>query len=209
MKVAPSILTADFLRLEEELKSIKTADIFHIDIMDGHFVPNISFGPHITKLIDTFNQKLDIHLMVSDPLFWIEKFNFKNVYNLTFHFEADKNIKTIIDEIKKNGKKVGVSIKPNTNVDVLYPYIKDIDVILVMSVEPGFGGQKFIPTCLDKIKLLKEYREKNNLNYIIEVDGGVDNTNIELLKQAGCDLVVAGSYIFNQKDREKAINSLR
>lgn len=209
MKVAPSILTADFLRLEEELKSIKTADIFHIDIMDGHFVPNISFGPHITKLIDTFNQKLDIHLMVSDPLFWIEKFNFKNVYNLTFHFEANKNIKTIIDEIKKNEKKVGVSIKPNTNVDVLYPYIKDIDVILVMSVEPGFGGQKFIPTCLDKIKLLKEYREKNNLNYIIEVDGGVDNTNIELLKQSGCDLVVAGSYIFNQKDREKAINSLR
>lgn len=209
MKVAPSILTANFLKLEEELESIKSADIFHIDIMDGHFVPNISFGPFITSLINTFNKPLDIHLMVSDPLFWIEKFNFENVHNLTFHFEANKDIVSIINKIKSLGKKVGVSIKPNTKIDVLFDYINQIDVILIMSVEPGFGGQKFIPSSLDKIKALKEYRQKNNLNYIIEVDGGVDNTNISLLKESGADLVVAGSYIFNQEDREKAINSLR
>lgn len=209
MKVAPSILTANFLNLKEELESIKSADIFHIDIMDGHFVPNISFGPFITSLINKVNKPLDIHLMVSNPLFWIEKFNFENVYNLTFHYEANKDILSIMNKIKSVGKKVGVSIKPDTKIDVLFDYIKDIDVILIMSVEPGFGGQKFIPSALDKIKDLREYREKNNLKYIIEVDGGVDNTNIALLKESGADLVVAGSYIFNQVDRKKAIDSLR
>ncbi len=210
MKVAPSILTADFLHLKQELKSIETADRFHIDIMDGNFVPNISFGPYITKLANnSTNVPLDIHLMVDWPDFWIDKFNLGNTYNITFHFEAKSDILKTIAKIKETGKKVGISIKPKTEVTEIHPLLKEIDLVLVMSVEPGFGGQNFIESALGKIKELKTYREKHGLNFEIEVDGGVDFSNIEKIKEAGADIVVAGSYIFNQKDRKAAINSLK
>ncbi len=210
MKVAPSILTADFLNLKQELKSIETADRFHIDIMDGNFVPNISFGPYITKLANNSTTvPLDIHLMVDWPDFWIDKFNLSNTYNITFHFEAKSDILKTIAKIKETGKKVGISIKPKTEVKEIRALLKEIDIVLVMSVEPGFGGQKFIESALDKIKELKTYREKHSLNFEIEVDGGVDSSNIEKIKEAGADIVVAGSFIFNQTDRKAAINSLK
>lgn len=210
MKVAPSILTADFLHLKQELKSIETADRLHIDIMDGNFVPNISFGPYITKLANnSTNVPLDIHLMVGWPDFWIDKFNLNNTYNITFHFEAKSDVSKTIAKIKETGKKVGISIKPNTEVKEIRALLKEIDLVLVMSVEPGFGGQKFIESALEKIKELKAYREKHGLNFEIEVDGGVDSTNIKKIKEAGADIVVAGSFIFNQTDRIAAINSLK
>lgn len=210
MKVAPSILTADFLHLKQELKSIETADRFHIDIMDGNFVPNISFGPYITKLVNnSTNVPLDIHLMVDWPDFWIDKFNLNNTYNITFHFEAKSDISKTIAKIKETGKKVGISIKPKTEVKEIHALLREIDLVLVMSVEPGFGGQKFIESALGKIKELKTYRKKHGLNFEIEVDGGVDSTNIEKIKEAGADIVVAGSYIFNKTDRKAAINSLK
>lgn len=210
MKVAPSILTADFLTLKQELKSIETADRFHIDIMDGNFVPNISFGPYITKLANNSTTvPLDIHLMVDWPDFWIDKFNLSNTYNITFHYEAKSDISKTIAKIKETGKKVGISIKPKTEVSEIHALLKGIDLVLVMSVEPGFGGQKFIESTLAKIKELKAYREKHGLNFEIEVDGGVDSSNIEKIKEAGADIVVAGSYIFNQTDRKAAIDSLK
>lgn len=210
MKVAPSILTADFLNLANELTTIKTADRFHIDIMDGNFVPNISFGPYITKLTNNFAPiPLDIHLMVDWPDFWIDKFNLSNTHNITFHFESKSDVNKTIEKIKKIGKKVGISIKPNTEVKEIIPLLSKVDIVLVMSVEPGFGGQKFIVGALDKIKELAEIRKKHHINFEIEVDGGVDSTNISEIKQAGADVVVAGSYIFNQADREAAISSLK
>ena len=210
MKVAPSILTADFLNLAKELETIKSADRFHIDIMDGNFVPNISFGPYITKLANDFTQTpLDIHLMVDWPDFWIDKFNLSNTYNITFHFESKSNVNQTISKIKETGKKVGISIKPSTEVNAIIPFLTKVDIVLVMSVEPGFGGQKFISNALNKISELADFRKKHRLNFEIEVDGGVDKTNISAIKQAGADVVVAGSYIFNQADRAVAISSLK
>lgn len=210
MKVAPSILTADFLNLAKELNTIKSADRFHIDIMDGNFVPNISFGPYITKLTNNFTSvPLDIHLMVDWPDFWIDKFNLSKTYNITFHFECKSDVNQTISKIKETGKKVGISIKPSTEVKEIIPLLSKIDIVLVMSVEPGFGGQKFIQNALNKISELADFRKKHHLNFEIEVDGGVDKTNISAIKQAGADIVVAGSYIFNQADREAAISSLK
>ena len=210
MKVAPSILTADFLNLAKELKTIKSADRFHIDIMDGNFVPNISFGPYITKLTNNFTSvPLDIHLMVDWPDFWIDKFNLSNTHNITFHFESKSDVDQTISKIKEVGKKVGISIKPSTEVKEIIPLLGKIDIVLVMSVEPGFGGQKFIQNALNKISELADFRKKHHLNFEIEIDGGVDLTNISAIKQAGADIVVAGSYIFNQADREVAISSLK
>ena len=210
MKVAPSILTADFLNLAKELNTIKSADRFHIDIMDGNFVPNISFGPYITKLTNNFTSvPLDIHLMVDWPDFWIDKFNLSKTYNITFHFECKSDVNQTISKIKEAGKKVGISIKPSTEVKEIIPLLSKIDIVLVMSVEPGFGGQKFIQNALNKISELADFRKKHHLNFEIEVDGGVDQTNISAIKQAGADIVVAGSYIFNQADREAAISSLK
>ena len=209
MKVAPSILTADFIHLNDELKSIETADFIHLDIMDGHFVPNISFGPAISKMISKQSKlPLDVHLMVTNPYKWIKGFSFDNTSYITIHVESKHIIKSMM-EIKKRGIGLGMSIKPNTSLDRLTPYLLDVDLVLIMTVEPGFGGQSFMPEMMEKVKELVKLREEKGLNFFIEVDGGINDKTIALCKQSGVDVVVAGSYLFDMKDRKKGIDSLR
>jgi len=209
MKIAPSVLTADFTDLENELKSIKTADYLHLDIMDGHFVPNISFGPAISKMISKkTNLPLDIHLMVTNPYQWIDAFTFKNTKYITIHVESN-DVRKTIDKIKSNHIKLGLSVKPKTKVDELLPYISEVDLVLVMTVEPGFGGQSFMHDMMDKVKELVEIRKKFNLSFEIEVDGGINDQTIEIARLSGVDVCVAGSYLFNLKDRQKGILSLK
>jgi ribulose-phosphate 3-epimerase len=209
MKVAPSVLTADFTHLSDELKSIETADFIHLDIMDGHFVPNISFGPAISKSISQMTDVLlDVHLMVTDPMNWIDGFTFKNTKYITIHTEANDVLETI-KKIKSNNIGVGLSVKPNTPVDDLMPYLKDASLVLVMTVEPGFGGQSFMVDMMEKVKKLVEIRKTKGFNFLIEVDGGINDKTIDIAKSSGVDIVVAGSYLFNLKDRKKGIESLR
>lgn len=209
MLIAPSILTADFGDLKNEINSISKADYIHLDIMDGNFVPNLSFGPHISKCIRNLTDiPFDTHLMVLDPLKWISKFSIENTTFITVHYESNNYLEAI-KEIKSKGIKAGISIKPKTTVDEIKHLLSQIDLILVMSVEPGFGGQKFMENSLDKIKKLKKLKEELNLNFIIEVDGGINLETAKLVKDAGADMIVAGSHIFNQKDRNKAIKQLK
>ena len=209
MKIAPSVLTADFTQLNEELKSIESADYVHLDIMDGHFVPNISFGPAIAKQIgNATDLPLDIHLMVSDPINWIDLFAIKNTEFITIHVEAN-DISDAIDKIKGHHIGVGLSIKPNTPITDLLPYLDQAKLILIMTVEPGFGGQSFINEMMDKVRELVRIRDERKLFFGIEVDGGVNEETIEFCREAGVDIVVAGSYLFDQKDRKKGILSLR
>lgn len=209
MKIAPSILTADFTKLSEEIKSISSADYIHIDVMDGNFVPNISFGPLINQQIAKISEiPLDVHLMVLDPIKWIDEFSVNNVEYITIHYEAN-NFLDAIDKIINNNKKVGLSVKPATQIEAIYPYINKLDLVLIMSVEPGFGGQKFMEEQLEKVRKLVEYRASNNLNFKIEIDGGVNKETYKKCREAGVDIAVAGSYIFNAKDRLKTISEMR
>lgn len=209
MKIAPSVLTADFTKLKEEINSINEADLIHIDIMDGNFVPNISFGPAITKQInDLSNVNLDVHLMVNDPSFWIDKFLFDKVEYITVHYES-LNYLNALKLIKKHNKKVGLSIKPETKVSSIKKHLKDLDLVLVMSVEPGFGGQKFMNSSLDKVKELVKLRDELNLDFVIQIDGGVNDKTYKLVKDAKVDIAVVGSYVFNQKNRNKTMEELR
>lgn len=209
MKIAPSVLTADFTNLKNELDSIITADLIHIDIMDGHFVPNISFGPAITQMIEKQTHlPLDVHLMVTDPKEWVPKFAFKQTKYITIHTESN-HVSETIQTIKKHQIGVGLSIKPKTHIRSLMPYLNEVDLILIMTVEPGFGGQSFMPEMMDKVKELIKLRKEHRLNFLIEVDGGVNDETIGMCRDAGVDIVVAGSYLFNLNDRKKGIESLR
>lgn len=209
MLIAPSILTADFGKLKKEIDSIASADYIHLDIMDGNFVPNMSFGPHISKCIRNLTTiPFDTHLMVKRPLDWIDKFSLPQTEFITIHFESENYLEAIV-AIRRKDIKAGLSIKPKTKVDEIKDILPLLDLVLVMSVEPGFGGQKFMPESLDKIKELKKIREESNLNFIIEVDGGINIETAQLVKTAGADMIVAGSHIFNQKDRKQAITNLR
>ena len=212
IKIAPSILSADFIKLGEEISSINTADYLHFDVMDGVFVPNISVGLPVLKSVRAYTDMiLDIHLMIDAPSRYVHKFAKAGADIITFHIEAEShyNIIPAIDEIHKAGKKVGLSIKPGTSYDILLQYIDKLDLILVMTVEPGFGGQKFIPDMLPKISKLNDIIKSRGLDCEIEVDGGINLDTAKLCINAGANVLVAGDFIFNAKDRTAIINSLR
>lgn len=191
--------------IKEKLEEIDntTCDYIHIDIMDGIFVPNkVEYNNEYR-----FNKKIDIHLMVEDVEKYIEKYKILNPTYITFHFEINQNIKKIIEKIKENNIKVGISIKPNTDINLIKPYLNMIDLVLVMSVEPGFGGQKFIENSTNKINTLKKIREENNYKYLIEVDGGINIDTIDKVKNA--DIKVVGSYITNSQNYQEKIDTLK
>lgn len=212
VKIAPSLLSANFACLKQEIDKIEAAEWIHYDVMDGHFVPNISFGYSILKDISKVTDKyLDVHLMINDPFKYVDNFIASNASLIVFHYEAveENEIDKLIKHIKNNNIDVGIAIKPDTCQDVLKPFLSQLDLVLVMSVEPGFGGQTFNHSAIEKISKLAKLREENNYHYLIEVDGGINESTAKLCRQAGVDVLVAGSYVFNSDDYTKAIESLK
>ncbi|MCZ6110595.1 ribulose-phosphate 3-epimerase [Campylobacter ureolyticus] len=212
MYVAPSILSADFANLESEIKAVceAGADLIHIDVMDGHFVPNLTIGPVVVNAAKKSSSvPLDIHLMVENPSFFVEMFLGIKPKFLGFHIEAENHPLRLIDHIRNNGISPAIVLNPHTPISSLKHIINSVDMVLLMSVNPGFGGQKFMPVVIDKIKELKELIYKTNSICMIEVDGGVNGLNVAELDEAGADIVVAGSYIFSSNDYETAIRSLK
>lgn len=212
--ISASILNSNFKNLENEVKRSEDAGCkwLHFDVMDGHFVPNISFGYHVLNCIkDASNQIKDVHLMISDPKKYAKNFVDAGAEYLTFHYEALPSIDAIIDLIDYIHSlkcRVGISIKPNTNVSVLIPMLKMVDLVLIMSVEPGFGGQLFNESCLSKIEFLDNYRKENKCRYLVEVDGGINFFTAPLVIEKGVDVLVAGSYLFNSDDMKESVKSL-
>lgn len=214
VEVSPSILSANFLNLDKDIKDVYFggAKYLHFDVMDGHFVPNISFGSSILKQISKEHLLInDVHLMISEPNKYLDDFIKSGADIITFHYEAfnnDEDIINLIRKIKNNNVKAGISIKPATPVEKIEKFLKDIDLVLVMSVEPGFGGQKFMFNSVEKIKKLYTIRNEGNYHYLIEVDGGINNETSKLCIEAGVDILVAGSYIYNKENKKEAIESL-
>lgn len=206
MKLAPSILSADFSRLGEEVAAIQRggAHYIHVDVMDGHFVPNISYGPTVMKsLLGKTTVPFDVHLMIENPSFFFQDFSTPNTEFITIHEEACSHLHRNIQEIHDLGIKAGVSLNPATSLATLDYILEEVDLVLIMSVNPGFGGQKFIPSALEKIRALREIREENNLNFQIQVDGGITLENAGIVLQAGADILVAGSAIFSGGQAEQ------
>ena len=211
-KIAPSILSADFSRLGEEVKEVcgYGIDYLHIDVMDGAFVPNISFGPGVMKsIISDASVPFDVHLMIEDPDRYINEFVTEKTEFITVHQEACRHLNRTVSMIKDAGIKAGVSINPATPVHMLDNILEYTDLVLLMSVNPGFGGQKFIGNTIDKIKELKKIRDKKGLSFEIEIDGGVNISNADMIKEAGADILVAGSAVFKADNRKKAIEMIR
>ena len=210
--ISPSILAADFAKLGEDVSDVCRCgiDYLHIDVMDGMFVPNISFGADVMKsLKDHTTVPYDVHLMILDPDRYIEKFVTDNTEFITVHYEACDDLKHTLDYILSLGVKAGVSVKPKTAPEVLDEYLDDIDLILVMSVEPGFGGQKFMPDSLEKIRYYSALKEEKGYSYVIEIDGGVGAGNADIVREAGTELIVAGSAVFGAKDRAEAVSAIK
>jgi len=213
MLIAPSILSADFGHLANEVKAICDGgcDFVHVDVMDGHFVPNLTIGPVVVSSVAKVATKpLDIHLMVENNTFFVDLFApFKPEF-ISFHIEEEKHPHRLIQKIRSLGIRPAIVLNPHTPVEAIEFLIEDLDMVLLMSVNPGFGGQKFIPSVVEKAKRLKSLIEKRNPKCLIEVDGGVNSENVSILKEAGVDIVVAGSYVFNHPDGyQKAIESLK
>ncbi len=203
IQISPSILSADFSQLGSEIKKLEEggADLIHVDVMDGHFVPNLTIGPPVIKNLRKYTQlPFDVHLMISPVHKYIENYAEAGADIITIHPEATENLKDSISLIKELGKKAGVSLNPRTEIKTLINEIKNIDLVLVMSVNPGFGGQKFMPEVLDKIKKLKKIKDENHYNFNIEVDGGINFSNSKIVLEAGADILVSGTTIFKENN---------
>jgi len=212
MLVAPSILSADFGKLKEEVEAICDGgcDLVHVDVMDGHFVPNLTIGPVVVSAVAKAATKpLDIHLMVENNSFFVDLFAPLKPKYISFHIEEEKHPHRLIQKIRSLGIKPAITLNPHTPPESIEYLLEDLDMVLLMSVNPGFGGQKFIPSVIEKAKKLKELINKRNPNCLIEVDGGVNDKNIQELKNAGVDIVVAGSYVYGAADYSAAIKSLQ
>ncbi|MDP8202166.1 MAG: ribulose-phosphate 3-epimerase [Candidatus Tenebribacter burtonii] len=212
IKIAPSLLSANFVRLEEEINNIQKAgaDILHLDVMDGHFVPNLTFGlPIIKQIKDIAQIPVDVHLMVNNPEVYLETLGEWNIEYVSFHQEVENHIHRQLKVLQKHGVKAGIALNPATSIETIFPVITDLDFVLIMSVNPGFGGQSFIPFVYDKIEKLRKLANQVNPELEIEIDGGVNNINAPELIRNGTDILVAGSYIFGSDDYKKQIQSLR
>jgi ribulose-phosphate 3-epimerase len=211
-RIAPSILSADFANLQRDIEMINRsqADWFHVDVMDGVFVPNISFGMPVVKAVHKHATKpLDVHLMIVDPDRYIKEFKACGAEVLTVHYEACTHLHRTLQAIRVEGMKAGVAINPHTPVSVLIDILNDVDLVLLMSVNPGFGGQSFIENTFNKLSQLKTMREERGLSFLIEVDGGVNDTNAAKLIQAGADVLVAGNYVFASSNPEEVIAGMK
>jgi len=214
IKISPSILSADFSQLGNEIKRLEDggADMIHVDVMDGHFVPNLTIGPPVIKALRNYTKlPFDVHLMIAPVHKYIKNYAEAGADIITIHPEATDNLKESINHIKELGKKVGVSLNPNTKIDILKEFLNEINLVLIMSVHPGFGGQKFIPEVLHKIKELKKIKDQQNLNFDIEVDGGINFDNSKLAIEAGANILVSGTTIFknNNGNIKKNIDTLK
>ncbi len=210
--MAPSLLAADFSKLGKQIIETKRcgAQYIHIDVMDGMFVPSISFGmPVIESIRPVTDQFFDVHLMIENPDRYIEEFARIGADGITFHVEASEDPQKTIDLIHKFGKKAGISLKPGTDLEAIYPYIKDVDLVLVMSVEPGFGGQKFIPSSYARIDALRKYIDEHKYKAIIEVDGGIGKKNVKDVIKAGATAIVAGSAVFKKRSIKANMRKFR
>ena len=214
IQISPSILSADFSQLGNEIKRLEEggADMIHVDVMDGHFVPNLTIGPPVIKALrKQCSIKFDVHLMISPVHKYIEAYADAGADIITIHPEATENLEESISKIQSLNKKVGISLNPESKIDLITNYLEKIDLVLIMSVNPGFGGQKFMPEVLDKVKQLKEIKNKKNMNFDIEIDGGINFDNCQSAIEAGANILVSGTTVFksNNGDIKKNINLLK